>query len=90
MKMCPEAKMDDGLLDVTYVQNVEPDQVPELMQVVLAGKKKDELSKSIKTMRVEWLEVTCTMCGMPAVLHCHQNCGSCHLLMAFLYCIPLC
>ena len=65
--MCPEAKMDDGLLDVTYVQNVEPDKVPELMQVLLAGKKEDELSESIRTMRVEWLEVICTMA-------CPQSC----------------
>ena len=57
MKMCPEAKVDDGFLDVTYVQNVEPEKIPELMQVVLTGKKEDELSESIKTMRVTWLEV---------------------------------
>lgn len=57
MKLCPEAKVDDGFLDVTYVQNVEPEKIPELMQVVLTGKKEDELSESIKTMRVTWLEV---------------------------------
>ena len=58
MKMCPEAKIDDGLLDVTYVQNVAPDKVPELLQVVALGvKQEDDLSGSIKTMRVPWLEV---------------------------------
>ena len=58
MKMCPEAKIDDGLLDVTYVQNLSPDKVPELLQVVApGGKQEDDLSESIKTMRVPWLEV---------------------------------
>lgn len=58
MKMCPEAKIDDGLLDITYVQNVAPDKVPELLQVMaLGGKQEDNLSESIKTMRVSWLEV---------------------------------
>lgn len=58
MKMCPEAKIDDGLLDITYVQNVAPDKVPELLQVLaLGGKQEDNLSESIKTMRVSWLEV---------------------------------
>ena len=58
MKMCPAAKIDDGLLDVTYVQNVAPDKVPELLQVVaMGGKDNDELAESIKTMRVPWLEV---------------------------------
>ncbi len=56
MKMCPEAKIDDGLLDITYVQNVPPEKVPEALQV-LGGKKDDELSESIKTMRVPWLQV---------------------------------
>ena len=58
MKMCPEAKIDDGLLDITYVQNVAPDKVPELLRVVaLGGKQEDDLNESIKTMRVSWLEV---------------------------------
>ena len=57
--MCPEAKIDDGLLDVTYVQNVAPEKVPELLQVVaMGGKETDELTESIKTMRVPWLEVS--------------------------------
>ena len=69
MKMCPDAKIDDGLLDITYVQNVAPDQVPELLQVVaLGGKQEDDLNESIKTMRVSWLEVfihpyfACSLC----------------------------
>ena len=58
MKMCPEAKIDDGLLDVTYMQNVAPDKVPELLQVLLmGGKDSDDLAESVKTMRVPWLEV---------------------------------
>ena len=58
MKMCPEAKIDDGLLDITYVQNVAPDKVPELLQALaLGGKQEDDLSESIKTMRVSWLKV---------------------------------
>ena len=58
MKMCPEAKIDDGLLDITYVQNVAPEKVPELLQVVaLGGKQEDDLTESIRTMRVPWFEV---------------------------------
>ena len=58
MKMCPEAKIDDGLLDISYVQNVAPEKVPEMLQVIaLQGKAQDDLAESIKTMRVPWLEV---------------------------------
>lgn len=73
MKMCPEAKIDDGFLDVTYVQNVEPEKVPELMQVVLTGKKEDELSESIKTMRVTWLEVLLIMWNPCMIAYGHQG-----------------
>ena len=72
--MCPEAKIDDGLLDVTYVQNVAPDKVPELLQVVaMGGKENDELSEAIKTMRVPWLEVTLLPVCMSYCMHimCH-------------------
>ena len=56
-KLCPEAKLDDGLLDVTFVQNVPPKRVPELMQVVLAGKREDDLQDCVKTFKTPWFEV---------------------------------
>ena len=56
-KLCPDAKLDDGLLDVTFVQNVPPRRVPELMQVVLAGKRQDDLQECVKTFKTPWFEV---------------------------------
>lgn len=56
-KLCPEAQLDDGLLDVTFVQNVPPRRVPELMQVVLAGKRQDDLQECVKTFKTPWFEV---------------------------------
>lgn len=70
--MCPEAKIDDGLLDITYVQNVAPEKVPELLQVVaLGGKEEDDLKESIRTMRVPWFEVLRASCALS-----HDACGT--------------
>ena len=65
-KLCPEAKLDDGLLDVTFVENVPPKRVPELMQVVLAGKRQDDLQECVKTFKTPWFEVRQQLFGRPA------------------------
>ena len=73
-KLCPEAKLDDGLLDVTFVQNVPPRRVPELMQVVLAGKRQDDLQECVKTFKTPWFEVRhqpflCSVAGLHVRQH---------------------
>ncbi|MHC4939244.1 MAG: lipid kinase YegS [Planctomycetota bacterium] len=54
--LCPEARLDDGLLDVRILPGVPPDQVGEAMSVLMRDGL-DAVERAIVSARVPWLEV---------------------------------
>lgn len=59
-QLCPEALLDDGLLDVSYVLNVAADQIPSLLSGLVDGSKTvSDMPEIFGTLRCDWLEVDC-------------------------------
>ena len=60
MQLCPDAILDDGLLDVSYVLNMPPDKVPSLLAgMINDGQSVSDMPDVFGTLRCEWLEVDC-------------------------------
>ncbi|KAK9802807.1 hypothetical protein WJX73_009820 [Symbiochloris irregularis] len=57
--LCPDAVLDDGLLDVSYVMNISKEDFPALVKGLGNLKDTGELTDSFGTMRVTELEVHC-------------------------------
>lgn len=57
--LCPNAVLDDGYLDVSYVMNIDSSQIPELVKGLGDLQKTGELLDAFGTMRVSELEVQC-------------------------------
>eukprot|EP00884_Botryococcus_braunii_P008120 jgi/Botrbrau1/17309/Bobra.0015s0061.2 len=57
MKLCPDASLGDGLLDITYVLDAEDDKVA-LLQRSMTGRELDRrLRSDVHSLRVPWLEL---------------------------------
>lgn len=56
VQLCPDAQVDDGLLDVTYVINPPLQQIPNILGDLANDKRLDGPKGSI---RCKWLEVVC-------------------------------
>ena len=58
--LCPDAIMDDGLLDVTYALNVSPDKIPDIMGCLFNPEKgMSEMPEVFGQLRTDWLEIDC-------------------------------
>ena len=59
-ELCPDAIMDDGLLDVSYIINPSLDQIPSIMGNLLDGSSSiSDMKEVVGTLRCSWLEVDC-------------------------------
>jgi diacylglycerol kinase family enzyme len=59
-ELCPDAIIDDGLLDVSYIINPSLDQIPNIMGNLLDGSSSmSDMKELFGTLRCNWLEVDC-------------------------------
>lgn len=59
-ELCPDALIDDGLLDVSYVMNVSPDKIAPIMGNLLDGSSSvTDMKDVFGSLRCNWLEVDC-------------------------------
>lgn len=59
-ELCPDAIVDDGLLDVSYVMNVSPDKIGPIMGKLVDGDSSvSDLKDVLGNLRCDWLEVDC-------------------------------
>ena len=59
-RLCPDAIMDDGLLDVTYALNVSPDKISDIMGCLFDPEKSwEEMPEVFGRLRCNWLEIDC-------------------------------
>jgi diacylglycerol kinase family enzyme len=60
-ELCPDAMVDDGLLDVSYVVNPSIDQIPSIMGNLLDGSSSiSDMKEIFGNLRCEWLEIDCS------------------------------
>lgn len=59
-ELCPDALIDDGLLDVSYVMNVSPDKIGPILGNLLDGSSTvTDMKDVFGSLRCDWLEVDC-------------------------------
>lgn len=59
-ELCPDALIDDGLLDVSYVMNVSPDKIGPILGNLLDGSSSvTDMKDVFGSLRCDWLEVDC-------------------------------
>ncbi|KAK9822273.1 hypothetical protein WJX74_002034 [Apatococcus lobatus] len=59
VRLCPGAVLDDGYLDVSYVLNVSPQQIPGVLKDLTNMKDAAKLKDTFHSMRVSSLDVEC-------------------------------